>query len=75
VFKKNHPDASIISATRNDTVKKTNSEDGWREISYDDYLRIHGEDEGFIASQRGIVEREGRTAFLYTPTFKQDDEL
>lgn len=60
-------DVPILAGTKTGGVKKLNREDGWTEIGFENYLRIHGAPDDYIDSQKEDIEREGWTAFLYIP--------
>ncbi|PKL36739.1 hypothetical protein CVV38_02450 [Candidatus Peregrinibacteria bacterium HGW-Peregrinibacteria-1] len=66
-------DVAILTGTKNEGVKKLNREDGWREIGFDNYLKLHGAPPDYIAKQRAENAKEGWTAFLYVPEVGRSD--
>ncbi|MBI4235129.1 GNAT family N-acetyltransferase [Candidatus Peregrinibacteria bacterium] len=67
-LRKKYGDVSILAGTKIEAIKKLNREDGWTEIGFDNYLRIHGTPEAYIDSRKENIQRKGGTAFLYIPS-------
>ncbi len=57
----------LLSGTKNEHVKQLNRNDGWEEIGFSNYMRIHGYPEAVIAEDEAQLNAEGWTAFLHKP--------
>ena len=66
-LRKKYGDVSILAGTKNDIIKKMYVRDGWREISFGGYLHIYGAPDEYIKSRKDKDDKDGWTAFLYTP--------
>lgn len=66
-LREKYGDVSILAGTKNDIIKKIYRRDGWREIGFGGYLRIHGYPDEYIESRKDKDNKDGWTAFLYTP--------
>ena len=62
-----HPNAIILSGTHNEMVKKNNRTEGWEEIGFDGYLRVHGYPEEVIEREIDEYKNNGWTAFIKMP--------
>ena len=60
-------DVSILAGTKTEATKRLNRNDGWQEIGFAEYLRIHGAPDDYIESQKDDIKNKGWTAFLYVP--------
>lgn len=69
-LRKKYGDVPILTGTKNESVKKMNRADGWKEIGFDEYLRLHGTPEEYIKQAGKGLEKEGWTAFLFIPNTK-----
>lgn len=58
---------TILTGTKNETIKAMRRKDGWQEIGFEEYMRIWDYKEDDIASCRDDIQQKGWTAFLYTP--------
>lgn len=63
-LKEKYGDVSILAATQNDAIKKLHRKDGWEEIGFEGYLRIHGAPDEYIKSRKD-EGKKGWTAFLH----------
>ncbi len=64
-LREKYGDVSILAATQNDAIKKLHRKDGWKEIGFERYLRIHGAPDEYIKSRKDKDSEDGWTAFLY----------
>lgn len=67
-------DVAILTGTKNDRVKELNRTDGWKEIGFAEYMKIHGYPEEQIATEAEDYQKKGWTAFLRTPEKTEQTE-
>lgn len=66
-IKRKYGKVAILTATKNEIVKKLIRGGSWEEIGYDNYLRIRGYDEDYVSARSDEAEEEGFTSFLFLP--------
>ncbi len=62
-----YPNTRMLVGTKEPSVKKIFIDEGWEEITFDRYLRIHNRPENEVQAQMEAREKAGWTAFLYNP--------
>jgi len=66
MLKSKYGNKPILAGTDQDPIKKICQKDGWREISFGEYLKIRGTPDEQIAPPN-VYQQSGLTAFLYIP--------
>ena len=67
-----YPNATLLTGTKNEAVKHMSRKAGWREISYGDYMRIHGASEEEVALHEPRMQAQGACGFIYQPEAKAE---
>jgi hypothetical protein len=67
-----YPNATLLTATKSAAIKHMSTEAGWTEITYGDYMRIHGANEEQVASYEPSMRAQGWCGFTYKPEVKAE---
>lgn len=67
-----YPNATLLTATKSEAIKHMSTQAGWTEMTFGDFMRIHGADEEQVASYEPSMRAQGWCGFTYKPEVKAE---